>query len=268
MAYNRDLDKARGAFKKKDIDAMITAHQQPPEQHQQSSGRYIKHVVYGGLDGIITTFAVAAGVTGAKLAVGILLILGLVNLFGDGLSMGLGDYLSSKSEIEYQHRERDRESWEVEHYPEGEKMELVGIYQNKGLSQEDAATLVKLISKTQKPWVDIMMVEELGIVETNESPRNNAAVTFVSFAAFGAIPILTYVLALLEPGWTSQTGIPFIWTCIFTAITLFVLGAAKTKVTGKSALRSGLETLIVGGIAASVAFLIGFTLNGLVTLLQ
>jgi len=123
--------------------------------------------------------------------------------------------------------------------------------------------VVDIVSKDQKPWVDIMMVEELGIVESSESPRNDAVITFISFAIFGTIPILTYVLALLTPAWSAQTGIPFLLTCIFTAISLFALGAAKTKVTGKNPLRSGLETLLVGGIAASVAFLIGFLLNGL-----
>ena len=88
--------------------------------------------MYGGLDGIITTFAVVAGVAGASLSAGVVLILGFANLIADGISMAIGDYLSSKSEREYEAAERKREAWEVEHYPEGEKKELVELYEAQG----------------------------------------------------------------------------------------------------------------------------------------
>lgn len=70
------------------------------EKHQ-SGGEYIKSAVYGGMDGIVTTYSVVMGVLGANLSMGVVLALGLANLFGDGLSMALGDYLSTKAEIEY-----------------------------------------------------------------------------------------------------------------------------------------------------------------------
>lgn len=261
----RDLSKARDAFKKLDPELSKQAHTVfAREQHQQEKGKFLKSIVYGGLDGIVTTFAVVAGVRGAALSIGIVMILGLANLLADGLSMGIGDYLSSKSEIEYQKKEREREAWEVANYPEGEKFELMELYQSKGLSENDAKQVVNIISKDPKTWVEIMMVEELGIIEKTESPIGNAIATFISFVAFGAIPLLTYVLALFIDPLANNPVLLFIISCISTAITLFVLGALKTNLTDKNLWISGLETLMVGTVAAGAAYLIGFGLNFLI----
>ncbi|MBD3188849.1 hypothetical protein GF325_18615, partial [Candidatus Bathyarchaeota archaeon] len=213
---------------------------------------------------IITTFAVVAGVEGAKLIIGVILVLGVANLLADGISMGIGDYLSTKSEREYQKREREREMWEVENYPEGEKLEMVELYEDKGMKKEDAEAMVDIMSKYKDTWVDIMMVEELGILEDNDSPLNNAIATFLSFLAFGSIPLVSYILALMIPGLSSNKILLFVLAIILTCITLFVLGALKTQFTGKKVLIAGLEMLLVGGGAAAAAYFIGFLLNFLV----
>lgn len=262
MSLTRSLEKAKEAYKTKDKEASILAHSQKqfaPEEHK-TSGQYIKSAIYGGLDGTITTFAVVAGVAGASLNAGVVLILGFANLIADGLSMAIGDYISTKSEREYHAAERERETWEARNYPEGEKQELVEIYMDKGIPKKDAEIMVKTISKHEKAWVDIMMVEELGIMESNESPLKNAVVTFFSFALFGLVPILAYVLSLLLGVFTGAT---FLVACILTGLTLFTLGALKVKVTGKNWFHSGTEMLIVGGIASAAAYLIGYLLSGL-----
>ncbi len=260
MAPSRDLQKAREAYKRGDVQASIEAHRKTaPEEHQQAHGQYIKSAVYGGLDGIITTFAVVAGVAGAQLSSGVVLILGFANLLADGLSMAIGDYLSTKSELEYQQAERKREMWEVEHFPEGEKTELIEVYVDKGMTLEDAQTVVDIISRHKEAWVDIMMTEELGIVASEESPLMNAVVTFLSFAGFGFVPLIAYVLARVLPFQFNT----FATACGSTAVILFILGALKTKVTEKNWLLSGLETLLVGGVAATAAYLVGVFLRGL-----
>lgn len=257
----RNLDKARDAYKKRNVDGTIKAHSiKAAEQHQQGQGKYIKSMVYGGLDGIITTFAVVAGAAGASLSAGVALILGFANLFADGLSMAIGDYLSTKAEREYNRNERKREEWEVNHYPEGEKKEMIEIYAGKGITKKDAASMVSILSKNKKAWVDVMMVEELGIVESDESPLKNAIVTFVSFGIFGVIPLLAYLASKAIPLFAINT---FLTACVSTAVTLFALGAIKVKITGRNWLMSGIEMLFVGSIAASVAYLIGYVLAGL-----
>ncbi len=265
MAASRDLDKAKEAYKEKDVEKMIETHStKAPERHQIEAGKYVKSLIYGGVDGIITTFAIVAGVVGANLEFSAILILGFANLLADGLSMGIGDYLSSKSEREYEQGEREREEWEVEHYPEGEKKEMIEIYEDKGMSSEDAKIIVDTLSKYPKAWVDTMMSEELGIIETDDSPAKNGVATFLSFALFGLVPLITYVVAQLVPYLRDNPSLSFLLACILTGITLFVLGALKVKVTGKNFIRSGLEMLALGGIAAAAAYGIGFGLRALI----
>lgn len=259
--FSRNLDKAKEAFKNKDVEAAKKAHQlkkRSYEKHNTEQGQYIKNVVYGGLDGIITTFAVVAGVAGASLSPGVVLIMGFANLIADGLSMAIGDYLSTKAEIKYKELERERETWEVEHYPEGEKIELIELYTAKGMEKEDAVTVTEIISKNKNTWIDIMMVEELGIIEEDESPVKNALVTFTSFVIFGFIPVLAYVLSRFIPYFAENT---FIIASVLTGATLFTLGALKVKVTEENWLKSGLEMLIVGGLAATAAYIIGNLLS-------
>ncbi len=262
----RSLDKAKEAFRNRDIKASIAAHSPgahpaaAAERHTQGQGRYIKSVVYGGLDGTITTFAVVAGVAGAALSAGVVLIMGFANLIADGISMAIGDYLSSKAEKEYQSAERTREAWEVENYPDGEKKELAEIYTAKGIPEKDAESMVAILAKHPKAWVDIMMVEELGIIGSDESPLANAAAAFVSFGLFGFIPLLTYVLAAVVPFLHAHT---FPIAAALTGATLFALGAVKVRITGKNWFLSGLETFVIGGITAAAAYGVGVLLGGL-----
>lgn len=260
---SRSLEKAMDAYERRDPEASRKAHmagQAASGEPHKEGGERIKSLIYGGLDGIITTFAVVAGVAGADLAAGIVLIMGFANLIADGISMAIGDYLSTQAENEVATAERTREAWEVDNYPEGEKLELVELYQNKGLPEEDATAIVEILSKHKDAWVDVMMVEELGIVEADESPLKNALVTFVSFGVFGFVPLVAYVLARFIPLLEQNT---FLVACVLTGLTLFVLGAQKARVTKRSWIRSGVEMLIIGGIAAAAAYGIGALLQGL-----
>ena len=254
----RNLEKAREAYKEKNILKTIKAHN-TPEEHKKE-GKHIKSVVYGGLDGIITTFAVVAGVTGAALSAGIVLILGFANLVADGISMGIGDYISTKSEREYQKEERKREEWEIKNYPKGEKKEMMEIYLKKGISERDAFKIVSILSRYKKAWVDIMMLEELGIVEDKNSPVKNGIITFISFVVFGFIPLMSYVTAKIF-NFNANT---FVVAGFLTGITLFALGSLRARITGRKWFISGIEMCVVGGIAAVAAYTIGNILSKLI----
>jgi len=244
----------------------------PPPPHRRRKGddheslhhashRYIGDVVYGSLDGIITTFAVVNGVTGANLSPGIVVILGLANLLADGLSMGVGAFLSLKSEKEYFDQERRREGWEVDEYPAEEREELVEIYESQGYSKEDAETIVTIQAKNRERLVDAMMIHELGLNVDERVPFKSAVATFVSFIIAGSVPLLAYFGGLI---FDLSPSLQFGLSVVMTAGSLFVLGAAKVLITELRWFRSGLETLVVGGIAASVAFLVGYGLRGIV----
>ena len=127
MGISKRLEEARKAFANGDKAASAAAHSperiaQAATEHRGGTGsQYLGDMVYGGLDGIVTTFAVVSGVAGAELGTSIILIMGLANLFADGFSMATGAFLSAKSEQEVYDREYQRESWEVDHFPEGER---------------------------------------------------------------------------------------------------------------------------------------------------
>jgi VIT1/CCC1 family predicted Fe2+/Mn2+ transporter len=103
--------------------------------------------VFGGLDGIITTFAVVAAASGADLGGDVVILMGIANLVSDGISMGLGDYFSEKSEKDYIKNEWKRETWENENYPEGEQAEMIELYEGEGISKEDATVIVQTFAK-------------------------------------------------------------------------------------------------------------------------
>ena len=123
---SRNLDKARDAYKIQDTEASRLAHEdnKPNIEKHKKGGEFLKSLVYGGLDGIITTFSIMMASLGANLTYKTVLILGISNMFSDGISMGLGDYMSSKAEMDFNKGERARETWEVENNPEGEKREM------------------------------------------------------------------------------------------------------------------------------------------------
>ena len=227
-------------------------------KYHHSSGKYVKSFVYGGLDGIITTFAVVAGAAGASLGSGIVLILGFANLFADGISMAVGDYLSTKSEVEYGKAEKKVEESHVKKSKKHEINSLIKIYMKKGFSKKDSIKLAGILCKNKDVCVDILLADELGITQENKHPWKNALTTFLSFAFFGFIPLLAFVL-----GRVMNIGNVFNVAIILTGITFFILGSVKVKITGKNWVTSGIETLVIGGVTALVAWLIGHGLAGL-----
>jgi len=224
--------------------------------HAITGGTYIRDIVYGANDGIVTTFAIIAGVAGAGLASKVVLILGFTNLFADGLSMAIGNYLGIKSELEYAQRERDMEKWEIDNIPDLEKKELAEIYRKKGFKGKDLTQAVNIIASDKKVWLDTMMVEELGLIpDTTTSPVKHGLVTLFSFAFAGVLPLFPYIFSRLNP------YRPFDISIIFTAISLFTVGALRTFITKKHWFISGLEMFAVGAIAALAAYFVGYFID-------
>ena len=130
----------------------------------------IEEFVYGATDGAVTTFAVVAGVVGAGLSPSIILILGFANLFADGFSMAVGNYLGAKSQKEFIEKKRRREEWEIDNLVEQEKQEIKDIYTQKGFKAELLNEIVNVITARRKVWIDTMMREELGLIESQKKP--------------------------------------------------------------------------------------------------
>lgn len=228
--------------------------------HQSIGGRYIKDIVYGANDGIVTTFAIVSGVAGAALSIKTVLILGFANLIADGISMGASNYLGSKSEEHYYKREKEMERWEVEHLPEEEREEIRRIYAKKGFQGDDLKRAVAIITGNKDRWVDVMMKEELGLIkEPSGQAIKSGLVTFVSFAAAGLMPLISYLFVERLGGIN-----PFTLSIMITGFSLFIVGAARSFITKHSWLRSGLEMFLVGMFAAAVAYAVGAILKEVV----
>lgn len=233
------------------------------KQHPFLSGfeNYLGEFVYGGIDGCVTTFAVVAGSVGAGLNSSIIIILGFANLFADGFAMSIGAYLSSKTEKDNYNKHKQVEYWEVENIPEKEKDEIRDIYRAKGFTGDLLEKIVGVITADKDRWVDVMMKEELEMAENQKSPYLIGFVTYVSFISIGLIPLTIYLTDYFSP----FQGDLFVWSSILTAAGFILIGWLKSYVTQTNIFRSIFETLILGAIAAFVAYYVGDLLEQLIS---
>ena len=218
--------------------------------------------IYGSIDGAVTTFAIVAGVVGASLPPVIILILGFANLFADGFSMAAANYQASKARNEYIEMKRKQEEWEIDNLEDQEKEEIREIYVKKGFKDELLEEVVRIITSRRKVWVDTMMKEELGLIEDDKRPLDSSISTFVGFNMIGLIPLLPFMIFTamgIDPNSDA-----FTFSIIFVASAFFLVGMIKGKIVKKSKIKSGLYTLIIGGIAAMVAYGVGYGLNFLI----
>ena len=214
---------------------------------------YLPEAVYGSIDGIVTTFAVVAGAAGANLSIQVVLILGLANLIADGLSMSIGSYLSKKSERENYEKHLQIESWEIDHLPEVERKEVEDIYRQKGFEGAELQMVVNRITANKQVWLETMMIHELGMVIESKSPFKCGLSTLVSFILAGSIPLIAYLVTLVN----NSDADPFYVSAVFTAISFIIIGLGKNLVTRAGWLRSVLETLALGSVAAVAAYFVG-----------
>lgn len=179
------------------------------EKKRKLERKYLPEFVYGGIDGSVTTFAVVAGSIGASLSPAIVLILGFANLFADGFSMAVSNYLSTKSDTE--------------------------LKMHDGKHKGDEADI--------------------------KNPVKTGLATFFSFLIIGFIPLISFVLATFIPAVERNQ---FLYSIILTAAAFLIVGAVKGRIVHKNFFLSSLETLLIGGVAAIIAYLVGYFLRGLV----
>ncbi len=223
----------------------------------------LKQIVYGGNDGIVTTFAIVAGFAGASAegaaTVGALavLIFGLANLLADATSMGLGEFLSTRSQRDLYLSRRQRELEEFELRPDQERAELVQMLGERGLSEQDAKAAADRLMKSPELVVDMMMTYEMEMPDMRMArPVGDGFVTFISFAVFGIIPLLPY---LAMPA-TDPRALPF--SVAATVLALVLLGLLRWRATEERVWRCVGETLFVGGACAVVAYGVGAVVAG------
>lgn len=250
-------------YERPDRDALERAHT-PEAIRQRLSGlpghSYLRDFVYGAVDGAVTTFAVAAGAEGASLSPGIVLVLGLANLVADGFSMAAGNFLGVRAAQAERRSALRTEEFHITRYPDGEREEVRQIFARKGFSGDDLERVVDVITSDRHQWVDTMLKEELGLPGRSPSPWRAAASTFVAFVLAGVMPLLPYLLARAVP---AMLPAAFVSSAVLTGAVFFLVGALKGRFVAERWRLAGLETFLVGGSAAGLAYVVGLLLRRL-----
>lgn len=222
---------------------------------------YFKEVIYGGIDGIVTTFAVVAGFAGAalstdqttQLSFAVVLLFGLANLFADAASMGLGNFLSVRSEKDIYGVVRKREQVGIQENVDAHLEQTVVLLQERGFSLEDSKVLANTYVHNEDYWLDFLMHHKREFSDPRgENEVFTGLATFLSFMFFGAIPLLPFILQ--ESG---DPGVTFVYSSIGTFFALVALGILKWRVIGSRLRDAMFEVVAVGGTAAVLAYLVG-----------
>lgn len=208
----------------------------------------LRDVVYGSIDGSVTTFAIVAGVAGAGLSSFVIIALGLANVLADGFSMAAGNYSGAKAERDNLERIRAIETRQIAENPEGERREVRAILARKGLSGKVLDDATEAVTSDHDTWIELMLEGEYGLGGVDPHPMRAALATFISFLVAGMVPLMPFVLGMDNA---------FMLSAWMTGATFFAIGTLKSRWSLKAWWRSGLETLLIGGVAASIAYFVG-----------
>lgn len=219
---------------------------------------WVSDFVYGGIDGSVTTFAVVAGVAGARLPVSVVLILGFANLFADGISMAVSKYSGDKAEKERIQKIRRMEYKSIRDNPAEERAEIEDILRDHGFTGQALESAKRVITKDKDIWVETMMKYEFNVAEEAIYPLKGARTTFIAFNVIGLIPLVSY---LFQPILQLNEFMVFLLASAFTLIALFIVGTVKSKFTDEAWWQAGFKTVLVGGVAAATAYVVGYALR-------
>lgn len=217
------------------------------EMHFMGS-ELVRDIVIGMSDGLTVPFALAAGLSGAVDSTALILTAGGAEIAAGSIAMGLGGYLAGKTDVEHYESELKREQREIIEVPEKEEEEVAEIFREYGLEDEQISNITAAMKKNPTKWVDFMMKFELGMEKPESSRAKKSAVTIsLSYILGGIIPLLPYMFI-------SSTSSALLLSVILTLIALMIFGYIKGRFTGANPWKSALQTTIVGGLAAGVAF--------------
>ena len=208
----------------------------------------MRDVVIGMADGLTVPFALAAGLTAAVASSQVIVTAGLAEVAAGAIAMGLGGYLAARSDQEHYASEERREYEETVTLRDVELAEVATIFRGYGLEGAALEQVTSAIAADQKRWVDFMMRFELGLERPDPRRAPISAFTIaISYVVGGLIPLAPYILGL-------DINRALIFSVVFTGLALAVFGAVKGRLTGMNLVKSALQTMLVGGLAAAAAF--------------
>ena len=218
----------------------------PHPAHASIGGNALRASVLGANDGLVSNLSLVMGVAGAGLESRVILITGVAGLIAGACSMAMGEWISVQSSRELYRRELAVERTEIESFPEEERLELIGIYESRGLDTPVATQIAEHVMADQDRALEVMAREELGIDpdDLGGSAWTAAGSSFALFVAGAIVPVAWF--AFLSP----REAVPL--SVAASAIGLFGIGAAITRVTDRPPWRSGMRQLLIG-LAAAIA---------------
>jgi VIT1/CCC1 family predicted Fe2+/Mn2+ transporter len=217
------------------------------EKHFTASAT-VRDIVIGMADGLTVPFALAAGLSGAVASTKIVVLAGVAEIAAGAIAMGLGGYLAARTDLEHYGAEREREVEETETMAEEETAEVQRVLAGWGLAEADQKPLITAITSDRDRWVDFMMRFELGLEEPAPGRAVKSAGTIaVSYIAGGLVPLAPYMIfSNIESGLRASIAV--------TIVALFIFGYVKAHYTALNPWRGGLQTMLIGGLAAGAAF--------------
>jgi VIT1/CCC1 family predicted Fe2+/Mn2+ transporter len=222
--------------------------QTPHVEHHFTGSEQVRDIVIGMSDGLTVPFALAAGLSGIANSTSIVITGGLAEIAAGSIAMGLGGYLAARSDAEHYATERATEQREVDTIPEVEVAEVEQVFISYGLEKEQSTLVANALRLRPAAWIDFMMRFELGLEKPDPKRALSSALTIgLSYIAGGLIPLAPYILIH-----TARTALGF--SVVFTLVALLIFGYVKGRFTGTRPVRSAIQTALIGGLAAAVAF--------------
>jgi VIT1/CCC1 family predicted Fe2+/Mn2+ transporter len=219
-------------------------------EHHFRSTDAVRDVVIGMSDGLTVPFALAAGLSGAHVATSVVVLAGLAEIAAGSIAMGLGGYLAARTDAEHYQNELQREIRETRELPGKETAEVEEVFEGFGLTAEQMRPVVATITSNEKRWVDFMMKFELNLDEPDPARAVRSASTIgFSYIVGGLIPLAPYFFG-------GELRNAFFASVAVTLSALAVFGGVKARFTGIPVWRGGLQTALIGGLAATAAYLI------------
>lgn len=232
------------------------------EEEDNSSGAAdnMKSIIFGGTDGVFHSLSLVAAAAGADLSSQTVVVLGFATVAAGAVAMGTGEYLSSKAHKEFAQAEKRRRQWEFKHDRVGRKNEVVKLFELRGMGRNDAELVVEKMSQYENFFINLLVTEELGSPPPDDDEltlMSDACVMSLSYAGFGAIPLLTYCLGGASIYVSKDVSSLRAASAMITGLTLFGLGGAKSTFSSSPWFYSGFEAVVFGGVCAVVAYSTG-----------
>lgn len=251
------IDTARKGYIKKDLESTKKAHEpsiiRQAVLHKEGhvTNFNLPEIILGGQDGLVNVLGVILGVAAATSDSRIVIVAGLAATFAESVSMAAVAYTSKLAEADYYQSEYEREKWEIDNVPSGEKEEIRALYKSYGFKGKTLEEIIEKICSDKKIWLKVMMEQELKLTPVERRQALPAGIIVGTAAIIGSfIPLLPFLFLPIKASIWLSLGI--------SSLTLFIVGYYKAQKTlGRKLFKSGVEIMVIGMISALVGYFIG-----------